>query len=36
MRIWLDDIREMPEGFDYWAKFFKVVMRNLLLKDNHK
>ena len=20
MNLWLDDIRPMPEGFDYWAK----------------
>jgi len=20
MRVWLDDVREMPEGFDVWAK----------------
>lgn len=20
MKIWLDDVREMPEGFDFWAK----------------
>ena len=25
MRVWLDDVRPMPEGFDYWAKNVYVL-----------
>ena len=30
MRVWLDDVREMPEGFDYWARTAHAVVSLLL------
>ena len=32
MKIWLDDVRPMPEGFDYWAKTAEDCIRQLETK----
>lgn len=29
MRIWLDDVRSIPEGYDYWAKTAEDCIRKL-------
>ena len=33
MRIWLDDVRPMPNGFDFWAKNYYEMM-GLLISGN--
>jgi hypothetical protein len=33
MRVWLDDIREIPEGFDIWAKNADFLL-GLLISGN--
>lgn len=33
MRVWLDDVRPMPEGFDLWVKNY-YIMLGLLVSGN--
>ena len=30
MRIWLDDVRPMPEGYDFWAKTAQEAWQTLV------
>lgn len=31
MKIWLDDVRPMPDGYDYWAKNARECIEEVLL-----